>query len=96
MANIIYPKPGSYNDFCERNPHITEMYERLHWMAQELSLWKCTGDDVDTRTASLNHIEAKYREDFVKLGKAATRRLAEWPPVGEYEIPEDLVLPRAA
>ena len=34
----IYPTPGSYDDFSERNPEILDRTERLHHLSIEMSM----------------------------------------------------------
>jgi hypothetical protein len=85
---IIYPNPGSYNDFRERNPNI-EPTLRMDHISDEISMWRATSPDIDMRVATLNTGEASIRAeiaDAVSRGETVLR-LAEWPKVGDYEVP---------
>lgn len=85
----IYPSPGSFNEFKDRNPEIVSPDEQLHHLAVELSMWRATSPDIDMRVASLNIGEARYRQDVegaISRGETVLR-LTEWPVVGGYEAP---------
>lgn len=91
----IYPSPGSYNDFCDRNPEIVDLFERLHHLGNELSMWRASSPDIDLRTGytSLTIGEAKIRTDIkAAVGRGETvLRITVWPKVGDYEVPDVLL-----
>ena len=86
--HTIYPSPGSFNDFCGRNPDL-DPSSRIHHLANELSMWRATSPDIDMRVATLNIGEASVRQEVqsaIDRGEAVIR-LVEWPSVGSYDVP---------
>ena len=90
----VYPNPGSFINFCERNPGIQDRTDILHHLAEELSMWRATSPDIDLRRATLSLGEASLRNDINEaIGRGeSVDRLADWPQVGEYEVPAILGL----
>lgn len=90
----IYPWPSSHNEFCERNPEVVDLYEQLHAIAQEIVLWKATSPEVDLEWADLDPAVLEHRKvvEQARNTGGTIVELAEWPRVGDYEVPDDLRL----
>ena len=85
----IYPTPGSYDDFSDRNPEILDRTERLHHLSIEMSMWRATSPNINLRTATLTVGETAVleaiKDDLASGGDVIV--LTVWPKVGEYEVP---------
>lgn len=85
----IYPNPGSFNDFLERNPDFCDDQAQSLY-TQEISLFRATNPDISYSQISPNEMAFRLEVDMARAAGAEIIEAAIWPSVGDYEVPHIL------